>query len=109
MAFIDFKKDVEVAFNNMISDDLFVVDVDKDLLWIAYLLSFDDPVERQEHNCNACKSFIRHYGKVVAIDPVTYEIKTFWDDVHTPGFEKSAQEIAKCVKQASICNIFIQD
>ncbi len=109
MAFIDFKKDVEVAFNNMISDNLFVVDVDKDLLWMAYLLSFDDPVERQEHNCNACKSFIRHYGKVVAIDPVTYETKTFWDNVHTPGFEKSAQEIAKLVKQASIRDIFVQD
>lgn len=109
MEFIKFKKDVEVAFNNMISDDLFVVDVDRDLLWMAYLLSFDDPVERQHHNCNACKSFIRHYGKVVAIDPVTYKVKTFWDDVHSPGFEKAAQEMAKLVKQAAICNIFIQD
>lgn len=32
MEFIKFKKDVEVAFNNMISDNLFVVNVDKDLL-----------------------------------------------------------------------------
>lgn len=109
MDFIKFKKDVEVAFNNMISDNLFVVNVDKDLLWMAYLLSFDDPDERQQHNCNACKSFIRHYGKVVAIDPLTYETKTFWDDVHSPGFEKAAQEMAKLVKQAAICNIFIQD
>lgn len=109
MEFIRFKKDVEVAFNNMISDNLFVVNVDRDLLWMAYLLSFDDPDERQRHNCNACKSFIRHYGKVIAIDPVTYEIKTFWDDVHSPGFEKAAQEMAKLVKQAAICNIFIQD
>lgn len=109
MDFIKFKKDVEVAFNNIINDDLFVVDVDRDLLWMAYLLSFEDPVERQHHNCNACKSFIRHYGKVVAIDPVTFEIKTFWDNVHSEGFEKAAQEMAKLVKQAAICNIFIQD
>lgn len=109
MDFIKFKKDVEVAFNNMINDDLFVVDVDRDLLWMVYLLSFEDPVERQHHNCNACKSFIRHYGKVVAIDPVTFEIKTFWDNVHSEGFEKAAQEMAKLVKQAAICNIFIQD
>lgn len=109
MDFIKFKKDVEVAFNNMISDNLFVVNVDRDLLWMAYLLSFDDPVERQHHNCNACKSFIRHYGKVIAIDPVTYKVKTFWDDVHSPGFEKAAQEMAKLVKQAAICNIFVQD
>ena len=109
MEFIKFKKDVEVAFNNMISDDLFVVDVDGDLLWMAYLLSFDDPVERQHHNCNACKSFIRHYGKVVAIDPMTYKVKTFWDNVHSPGYEKTAADLAKLVKEAAICNIFMQD
>lgn len=109
MHFRDFKKDVEDAFNNMIAENLFVVDVDKDLLWTAYLLSFEDEVIRQEHNCNACKSFIRHYGKVVAIDPVTCEVKTFWDNVHTPGYEAAAQAMAKLVKEAKVCNIFIQD
>lgn len=109
MNFRDFKKDVETAFKAMIAEHLFVVNVDKDLLWMAYLLSFDDEVIRQEHNCNACKSFIRHYGKVVAIDPVTYEVKTFWDNVHTPGYEKAAQEMAKLVKAAEVCDIFIQD
>lgn len=57
----------------MIADNLFVVNVDKDLLWMSYLLSFEDETIRQDHNCNACKSFIRHYGKVVAIDPQTYK------------------------------------
>lgn len=89
MNFKDFKKDVESAFNAMIADNLFVVNVDKDLLWMSYLLSFEDETIRQDHNCNACKSFIRHYGKVVAIDPQTYKVKTFWDDVHTPGCEKA--------------------
>lgn len=84
MEFKNFKKDVEAAFNNMIAENLFVANVDKDLLWMGYLLSFEDETVRQDHNCNACKSFIRHYGKVVAIDPQTYKIKTFWDDVHTP-------------------------
>lgn len=37
--FKDFKKDVESAFNAMIADNLFVVNVDKDLLWMSYLLS----------------------------------------------------------------------
>lgn len=77
MNFQDFKKDVESAFKNMIADTLFVADVDKDLLWTGYLLSFKNDDIRQDHNCNACKSFIRHYGKVVAIDPQTFEIKTF--------------------------------
>lgn len=109
MNFQDFKKDVEAAFKNMIADTLFVADVDKDLLWSGYLLSFENDDIRQDHNCNACKSFIRHCGKVVAIDPRTFEIKTFWDDVHTPGYEKTVQALAKLVKEAGITDIFIQD
>ena len=110
MEFYRFKKDVEAAFINMMnSGKLFTVNVDKDLLWMGYLLSFPEGEERQSHNCNACKSFIRHMGKAVSIDPVTYEIKTFWDDVHTPGYEKTAADLAKLVKEAAICNIFMQD
>ena len=109
MEFKNFKKDVEAAFNNMIAENLFVANVDKDLLWMGYLLSFEDETIRQDHNCNACKSFIRHYGKVVAIDPQTYKVKTFWDDVRTPGYEKTAQALAKLVKAAGIGDVFIQD
>ena len=50
MNFKDFKKDVESAFNAMIADNLFVVNVDKDLLWMSYLLSFEDETIRQDHN-----------------------------------------------------------
>ena len=110
MEFYQFKKDVEAAFIKMMeASKLFVVNVDNDLLWMGYLLSFPEGAERQVHNCNACKSFIRHMGKAVSIDPVTYEIKTFWDDVHSPGFEKTAADLAKLVKEAAICNIFMQD
>lgn len=42
MNFQDFKKDVEAAFKNMIADTLFVANVDKDLLWTGYLLSFEN-------------------------------------------------------------------
>ena len=110
MEFFYFKKDVEAAFVKMMeAGKLFIVNVDNDLLWMGYLLSFPEGEERQSHNCNACKSFIRHMGKAVSIDPVTYEIKTFWDDVHTPGYEKTASDLAKLVKEAAICNIFMQD
>lgn len=110
MEFFYFKKDVEAAFIKMMeAGKLFIVNVDNDLLWMGYLLSFPEGEERQSHNCNACKSFIRHMGKAVSIDPVTYEIKTFWDDVHTPGYEKTAADLAQLVKEAAICNIFMQD
>lgn len=39
----------------------------------------------------------------------TYKVKTFWDDVHTPGYEKTASDLAKLVKEAGIGDIFIQD
>ena len=110
MEFYQFKKDVEAAFIKMMeAGKLFTVNVDNDLLWMGYLLSFPEGEERQSHNCNACKSFIRHMGKAVRIDPVTYEIKTFWDDVHTPGYEKTAADLAELVKEAAISNIFMQD
>lgn len=60
MEFFYFKKDVEAAFVKMMeAGKLFIVNVDNDLLWMGYLLSFPEE-KRQEHNCNACKSFIRH-------------------------------------------------
>lgn len=109
MEFYQFKKDVEAAFIKMMeAGKLFIVDVDNDLLWMGYLLSFPEE-NRQVHNCNACKSFIRHMGKAVSIDPVTFEVKTFWDDVHSPGYEKTATDLAKLVKEAAVCNIFMQD
>ena len=63
MEFFYFKKDVEAAFIKMMeAGKLFIVNVDNDLLWMGYLLSFPEGEVRQSHNCNACKSFIRHMG-----------------------------------------------
>lgn len=110
MKFYQFKKDVEAAFTKMMkAGKLFTVNVDKNLLWENYLLSFPEGEERQSYNCNACKLFIRHMGKAVSIDPITYEIKTFWQDVYTPGFEKVAINLANIVKASVIDNIFMQD
>ena len=51
MEFFYFKKDVEAAFIKMMeAGKLFVVDVDNDLLWMGYLLSFPEGEERQSHN-----------------------------------------------------------
>lgn len=91
---MEFKKDVEAAFNNIIAENLFVANVDKDLLWMGYRLR-----TKLLDKTITAMPFIRHYGKVVAIDPQTYKTKTFWDDVHTPGYEKTAQALAKLVKE----------
>ena len=44
---------------------LFQTKVDRDKIWEVYLVAFEDPVKRQENNCNCCKSFLRQYGGIV--------------------------------------------
>lgn len=68
MEFVKFKSAVHAQFNQLAAgaDMLFLTNVDKDALWDCYLNSFSEE-ERQSHNCNNCKHYIRHYGRVVAI------------------------------------------
>lgn len=68
MEFVKFKRAVHAQFNRLAAgaDMLFLTNVDKDALWDCYLNSFPEE-ERQSHNCNNCKHYIRHYGRVVAI------------------------------------------
>lgn len=57
---------------------LFLTNVDKDALWDCYLNSFPEE-ERQSHNCNNCKHYIRHYGRVVAIKD--NKVVTMWENL----------------------------
>ena len=80
---------VEEMMNN--NDKLFVVNVSKDKLYDIYLDSFPEvtnPVfkERRYYDCQTCKSYIKHFGNVVAIVPVTvdgvctgYNVQSVWD------------------------------
>ena len=75
--FKDIKKQLQEQFKLMQEQSvLFVTDVDKELLWTTYLDSFA-PDEKQEHNCNACRSFIRQYGNIVAI--INDRTVSLWD------------------------------
>src|SRR5574343_143229 len=80
--FKPFSQAVERRFAELSKQELFVVDVDKDVLWSKYLASFpagSDPMfrVRTEHDCSCCKSFIRNIGMVVAI--IDGELETIWD------------------------------
>lgn len=78
MEFVKFKRAVHAQFNQLAAgaDMLFLTNVDKDALWDCYLNSFPEE-ERQSHNCNNCKHYIRHYGRVVAIKD--NKVVTMWD------------------------------
>ena len=86
MEFLKFKRAVHAQFNRLAAgaDMLFLTNVDKDALWDCYLNSFPEE-ERQSHNCNNCKHYIRHYGRVVAIKD--NKVVTMWN-IDTNKFHK---------------------
>lgn len=73
------KAAVRKQFDNIAGQTMFIVDVEKDELFKAYLDTFADPVERQEHNCNCCRQFLNTCGHIVAIDPQSGKLLTLWD------------------------------
>lgn len=88
--------------------NLFVVDLDSNELFDAYLNCFDDPLERQIHNCNCCKYFLRNYGGIIAINE-NYEYETIWDFEISGLFEKVPKVLSKIVKTKVIKHCFHSD
>lgn len=81
--FIDFAKPVAARFAEMSKGELYVVDLDGDELWAAYLAAFPpgtDPIfrERTEHDCQTCKRFVRNLGRVVTVKDGA--VTTVWAD-----------------------------
>jgi hypothetical protein len=101
-----FSSAVRTRFAEMSQENLFVVDIDKDLLWESYLKSFPpgtDPMfrKRTEHDCSCCRSFIKNMANVVAIQ--NGAISTIWDLNGLPEpYQTVAFEMSKLVKKASI-------
>ena len=115
MEFLRFKQAIDASFQKMAKSQnkLFVTDTSKDDLWVTYLNSFPEE-ERQSHNCNCCRQFIKNYGNVVAI--VDNKIVTFWDIPATfqqnpileYPYDVVAENLAKLVKSSKVCDIFVQ-
>ena len=55
------------------NEALFTTGID---LWPIYLDSFADPIERQYHNCHACRQFIQRFGTLVAVNSETGVIRS---------------------------------
>lgn len=82
---------------------LYMTDVDRDKMWETYLNTFPDEL-RQEYNCNCCKSFVRHYGGLVAI--INSKKVTIWDFVAEAPFDKVAKALNNLVKESQVVNLF---
>jgi hypothetical protein len=104
------KKQVLDQFDFMVATGgmLFITDANKDAMWDAYLAGFSSEEERQHHNCNCCKQFIRHYGSIVVIND--YELTTVWDFVSAdPEYTNSVEALSSIVKASTIRDKFVND
>lgn len=111
MEYLDFRDLVTNACNKMIKENkhLFILDVQKDLLWMAYMEAFPEGAVRQKFNCVNCKHFITRYGALVSIDG-NYNIHSYWKDVHADGiFTKVVDNMLQVLKNAKIRNAFVTE
>ncbi len=105
-----FAAQVHAQFNTMSAGELFTTNVDKDVLYAAYLAAFPEgtnPVFRvnTEHDCSCCRNFIKNIGGVVSI--VNGELVTVWDslDVQEP-YATVAGILGAIVRGSSVTGIF---
>ena len=94
-------------------NDLFVVDLDKDALWELYLNSYPEgtnPIfrERTNHDCSACRQFIKAFGNAVLIKDG--KVTTIWDfDAGDAIYDHVVEAMDEYVKSSPISGIFVSD
>ena len=104
------KNQVKEQFDKMVATGqvLFITDANRDMMWDIYLNGFESDEERQHHNCNCCRQFIKNYGKIVIIEDG--KLTTVWDFLPTEElYEKSVRDLSTFVKASVIQNRFIND
>lgn len=108
--FHPFADATKTRFDKMSKGELFVVNIDKDVVWNAYLAAFpegENPIyrERTEHDCSCCKSFVRNIGNVVAV--IDGKLQSVWS---VPGLEYPysvvAEKLAELIESATIADLF---
>ena len=103
------KKLIREQFDTMTkAGKLFVVDYDRDAIWLQYLESFAE-ADRQEHRCNCCKAFIRQVGGAVIINP-DLSLTTIWDVTGTPGhYAPSVKALADYVRSRPVSGLYFHE
>ncbi len=113
MSFLKFKANKQTHVKKMMKDSshLFVVDVDKDILWDLYLDSFPAGTneiyrERREYDCSCCRSYVKQFGNVVSIK--NNKVTTIWDfDAKDEKFQTVIDSLAQYVKSCAVRDVFI--
>ena len=105
MEFKKFKTKLREEFSKKVKEvsNIYKTNVTKEDLWSTYLDSFSQE-ERQPHNCNCCKSFIRQFGGIVFF--VDGELKTIWDFEAHGEYENVCKNMSALVKNSEIQDVF---
>lgn len=75
--------------------------------WTLYLGSFDDPVIRQYHNCNCCRTFINRYGSLAIITPEGELVPALWHVSDAPDlYAPAVAAMANAVRRAKVTGVF---
>ena len=108
MTFEDFKLKLQQNFQLMITGQiqLYLTNVNKEIIWETYLNAFPEE-ERQAHNCNSCRQFLKPYANVVAI--VNNKVVSMWDIECEEPFKTVAMWLNHLVTSAPIRDIFVSD
>lgn len=108
--FKPFSKLIRAKFNSFSQRELFVVDIDGDVLWEKYLGAFPEGTNpmfrtRREYDCSCCKNFIRNIANVVAI--VDNQLVSVWDiEGAEYPFNVVSEVLANEVKNGSVNGVF---
>jgi len=119
MEFKEVKSLLVNHINQMVKEatHLFTVEIGKqengeilDVLWDTYINNFPsgtNPIYRKkgEHECSACRRFIRQFGSVVTIKD--NKLVSIWDvDIADAEYSPSFKALAKLVKNEAIKNVY---
>jgi hypothetical protein len=114
--FVEFKKELQDNITKVLDKNkyLFVVDVDKDQLWEAYLNSFPANVnqiyrKRREMDCGACKQFIRAFGNVVYINEYLEVVSIFEWETSNEVHQAILNSLSAFVTSYDIKDVFFTD
>lgn len=101
------RKQVLQQFKRMIDNDgkLFYVEVERDVVFDLYLNNFAEE-NRQEHNCNSCRSFIRQFAGLVTIKD--NQKISIWDNLEVSDeYRKSIDGLKQYVHSRPVTDVFL--
>ena len=107
MNFNTLQRQVKDRFDKLAKGSLFHIEVDRQKVFELYLAGFSGD-ERQEHNCNSCKSFLRQYAGVCTIEG--NEVVTLWDNLKVDAeYAQAIQNVKDYVRSLPITDTFLTE